>query len=181
MIYYGILDHMFDRKFTYLEKSLSAIILILGGLLLWSRHDLSSLTRRPIETASSTVSGTTSMADFATSSMSGSNKQSQIPDTLNRSFEFVGAAKDFYSTSPYGDYAKALYIHLTNGNISISQCNRYGNELISQYEQNFKETNEVLPLMIGYVYLPAKQRCIGYTRGSSLYHDVRKAFEDEII
>ena len=78
MIYYGILDHMFDRKFTYLEKSLSAIILILGGLLLWSWHDLSSLTSRPIETASSTVSGTTSMADFATSSMSGSNKQSQF-------------------------------------------------------------------------------------------------------
>ena len=52
---------------------------------------------------------------------------------------------------------------------------------MGQYETNFKESNEILPLMIGYVYLPAKQRCIGYTRGSSLYHDVRKAFEDEII
>lgn len=92
---------------------------------------------------------------------------------------FCSNKNGFYHSGE--SYAQALYRHLSNGYISSSQCDQYGEGLMLQYHQLEAKLGESSPLLLGYVYLPQKQRCIGLTAYSPIYGDYKKELAKELV
>lgn len=104
------------------------------------------------------------------------NSQNSNKTSSDGNLNFV----TYYNSTTASGYAQTLFNKLSSGDTTLNQCNKFGNQLEEESGIEFHKLQGFGTLLIEYLYLPQKHRCIGLTT-SFLYGNENNGNVDQLI